>query len=244
MFKILGVKVDEINLKEAILIIEKFIKSGKAHQVVTVNPEIIMATQIHSAYREILNDSDLNVPDGVGLILAAKLRGRNIKGRVTGVDLVYELAKYNHSIFFLGGQNNVAQQTADVLTKSNPNIKVAGFDQGGEVGEDGKVKEKVLDKIKKAKPDILLVAFGHPKQEFFIDRYKNELKIPISIGIGGTFDYISGKVSRAPLWMQDLGLEWLFRLFVEPKRWRRIYTAVIKFPWAFIRETMKKDEPD
>lgn len=229
-FEILGTRIDQVSLDQTLLEIERFIKSGRAHQVSTLNPEFIMEAQKNQSYKNILNKSDLNVPDGIGLVLAARFLGDYVKEKITGVLLVEKLARLNHSIFFLGGEGTTAKRTADALAKVNPNLKTAGWESGGKISLDGEAEKSTLEKIKRAKPDILLVAFGSPKQEFFIHRYLKELNVPVSIGVGGTFDFISGRIPRAPLFMQKVGLEWLFRVFIQPWRLNRIITAVIRFP--------------
>ncbi len=236
---ILNVRIDNLSQKETLEWIARAVKKKTPCQIITANPEILIEARRNPAFFEILNQSDLNVPDGAGLLFAAKFSGQKLKERVTGVDLVKKLAKEKFSLFFLGGRENRAKESVKVLVKDNPNLKIAGIDSGGEAGERGEVKKEVLEKIKKAKPDILLVAFGAPKQEFFISQYKKELNVPVAIGVGGAFDFISGKMPRAPLWLRQMGLEWLFRLFIQPKRWKRIYAAVIKFPLTVIYERIK-----
>lgn len=237
--KILDVKIDNLSQKETLKWITRVVKEKTPRQIITVNPEILMEARQNPAFLDILNQSDLNVPDGAGLLIAAKFSEQELKERVTGVDLVGQLAKEKFSLYLLGGKDDVAQTTADALVKNNPELKIAGVDEGGEVGERGEVKNEVLEKIREAKPDILLVAFGAPKQEFFISRYKNELNVPVSIGVGGAFDFLSGQIPRAPSWMQKIGLEWLYRLFKQPWRWKRIYVAIIKFPLTIIYETIQ-----
>ncbi len=241
---ILNVKIDNINYKQTIKKIDRFIKSKKPHQIITVNPEIIMAAQNDENYKKILNSSDLNVADGAGLWWAAKYTHQKLNYRITGVDLIDKMtklaAKKKYRMFFLGGQNKAGEYAADNLREKYPNLHVAGCCEGYPIIKDKLTKKenlkniKLINKILKTNPDILLVAYGAPKQEKFIAKYKNKLNIPVIIGVGGAFDFISGRIKRAPKWMQTLHIEWLYRLIQQPSRLNRIVTATIRFPWAVI----------
>lgn len=255
--EILGVKINNVTFDEAISLIDGFVLSKKPHQITTVNPEFIMAAQNDGEFKNIINKSDLSVPDGAGLLFASRyILGTPIKERVTGVDLVCSLAKIanknKYRVFFLGGQTGVAEKTAKTLKNENPDLVIAGtyagnpsLNYGGIASyrelrmTDIKPKAKdanleIVKKIKQAKPDILFVAYGAPKQDKFIFRYKKTLNVPVMIGVGGAFDFISGSAQRAPKWMQKLWLEWLWRLFREPWRFNRIVTASIRFPLAVL----------
>ncbi|MCL5406966.1 MAG: WecB/TagA/CpsF family glycosyltransferase [Patescibacteria group bacterium] len=237
MAKILDVKIDNLTFPEVMAKITLFLEGKKLHQIATVNPEFILAAQRDSEFKAILNQADLSVPDGVGLKFGGWLSGQKIGERLTGVDLTWELTKLsaykNYSIYFLGAATGVAEKAAKRMKMLYPNLKIAGCYAG--TPED----PKTLDNIKKAKPDILLVAFGAPKQDKFIYNLKNNYSdfgfqisdLPkVAMGVGGTFDYISGAVPRAPKWLRNLGLEWLYRLVHQPKRIGRIFKAVIVFP--------------
>lgn len=237
MPKILDVKVDNLNFAEVWTKIRQFLSRQKLHQIVTVNPEFIVAAQKDKEFRQILNGADLCVPDGAGLRLAAWLTGQKIGERITGMDLTWELAKLaaenGYSIYFLGAKPGVAALAAKRIKLIYPNLKIAGS-YCGSPHEEG-----IVGKINDANPDILLVAFGAPKQEKFIFAYKNELKVKVAVGVGGTFDYISGNVKRAPRWMRSLGLEWLYRLFRQPSRLGRIFRAVVVFPMLVLLHRQK-----
>lgn len=264
--KILGIRVDNINYKKALLIIEDFIHSKKAHQICTVNPEYIMAAQKDAELFSIINNSSLNTPDGGGLLFAAKYTHQKLDQKVTGIDLIYKIAqissKKGYKIFLLGGFNDVAQKSAQILKQKFPTLNIVGTYEGKphikpiskkiwqssykvkpsiDISNENPLMIKnnfnIIKQITKSKPHILLVAYGCPKQDKFIARYKKYLNIPVMIGVGGSFDYIANQVSRAPQWMCTLHLEWLYRLIKEPKqRFDRIITAVIRFPWAVINK--------
>lgn len=241
MSKILGIKIDELSCSAMMEKITDFLSGDKMHQIATVNPEFIMAAQKDNTFKDILNSTDLNVPDGFGLQCAAFYKRKKIGQRLTGVDLTWEIAKLaqekGYSIYLLGGRPGVAEMTGNRLRYLYRNLKIAGT-YAGSPDEKG-----IVEKIVASKADILLVAYGAPKQEKFIHDLKNSVSnlgfrasdLPkVAMGVGGTFDYISEIVHRAPKWMRSIGLEWLYRLIQQPPRFRRIYTAVVKFPLAVI----------
>lgn len=245
--KILDVNINIVNINDTTKIIDDFIKSKKPHQICTVNPEYIMTARADSHFKQIVNSADLCVPDGAGLLWASRYirKSHALTQRVTGVDLIWKLAQIGESkgyrFYLLGGKPGVGEQTALVLKTKYPNLKIVGISQGRPESIQSNIKfdseifeKKLVSSISKLKPDILLVAYGAPKQDKFIFKYKKELNVPVMMGVGGSFDFISGRIKRAPRWMQKIGLEWLFRLFVEPKRLNRIITATIRFPLKVI----------
>lgn len=235
--KILGVGVNKINFNQTLRLVEEFIKSKKPHQIVTVNPEFIITALHDKEFREILNKSDLAVPDGIGVILASKILGKPLMERVTGSDLVPAIAKLaskkGYSIYFLGGKPGVAKKTASILKKKYPGLRIAGTESGTPYDL------KIIEHIRRKKPDVLFVAFGHPKQEKWIYKYKQRLNVPVSIGVGGAFDFITGIVPRAPLFIQKAGLEWLFRLIKQPWRIKRQKVLPV-FVYLVLKERLKQ----
>jgi N-acetylglucosaminyldiphosphoundecaprenol N-acetyl-beta-D-mannosaminyltransferase len=239
---ILGVLIDKININEILEKVDSFLKDGKKHYIVTPNPEMVAEAQKDSEFKNILNQADIAIPDGFGLILASWWLRDRIKKRVTGVDLVWRLAekieKTDHKLFLLGGEGNVAEEAAAKLKVKYPELKIVGAEMGHwDIGKSGNWENKDLNsRINQAKPDILLVAFGHGKQEKWIYHNLPKLEsVKVAIGVGGTLNYISGKVKRAPNILRHLGLEWCWRLGKEPWRWKRIITAVIIFPWLVLK---------
>ncbi len=171
------------------------------------------------------------IPDGIGLVIASKIIKNPLKERVTGIDLMENILNYcnenNKSIFILGGKPGVADRAVENIVKKYPNIKKSGsyhgYFKGHHIGHEGHDEEKeVINKINELKPDILFVAFGAPKQELWIQRYKDEVNTSILMGVGGSVDVYAGEVKRAPEFYQKFGLEWLYRLVKEPWRYKRM----------------------
>lgn len=243
MAKILGVRIDNVSFSEVMAKIAAFLMVDECHQIATVNPEFIVTAQRDEAFKKILNECDLCVPDGVGLKFGAWILGQKINERITGVDLTWEICKLaaekGYSIFFLGAAEGVAEKAAHRIKLLYPNLKTVGTDTS-KVSSDGSVEVSVIDKINDSGADILLVALGAPKQEKFIYDNKMRLKAKLAMGVGGTFDYIAGVMPYAPAWMRSIGMEWLYRLFTQPRRFRRIFTATIIFPYMVLRSKFFK----
>lgn len=233
---ILGVPIDDILLDEAVEHINGFFQAGGCHHVVTVNPEFVMEAQNNPRFRDVLHAAALATPDGTGLLLAARWLKTPLRGRVTGVELSERLAQLcaaeGRSIFLLGAAEGVAEQTAAIWQERYPGLTIAGCFAGSPKPEHAPA---ICQLIKASKPDLLLVAYGHPKQDLWIAHYQPELGVPVAMGVGGVFDYVSGRVPRAPLWMRRLGLEWLYRLIRQPQRWKRIWVAFPLFSWTVLR---------
>jgi N-acetylglucosaminyldiphosphoundecaprenol N-acetyl-beta-D-mannosaminyltransferase len=234
---ILGVAIDDVLMDEAIAAVARFIDEGGPHQIVTVNPEFVMEARRNRAFRRVLAAADLATPDGFGIILAARWRGTPLRGRVTGIDLTEriaaEAARRGWSLFLLGAAPGVAERAAAALQRANPGLRIAGCYAGSPRPSD---EPPIRERILAARPDVLLVAYGHPAQDLWIARNQPLLRVPVAIGVGGTFDELAGVVPRAPALVQRLGLKWLYRLIVQPWRWRRIMTAAPLFLWTVLRE--------
>lgn len=227
---ILGVHVDCIDFAGMLDQIEWWVIQHRAHplsqtcrQICTVNPEFIVDARTDDGFAGVLRRADLRVPDGVGVLWAAGLLGVPLHERVTGSDGIYRVAEraalHGWRVFFLGAAPGVAPRAADRLRELYPNLVVAGAYHGAPNDADW---PPIAAWLQSTQPDILFVAYGHPKQDFWIDRHRTELPAAVALGIGGAFDFVAGVAVRAPLWMQQFGLEWLHRLIRQPWRWRRM----------------------
>jgi|SRR5579859_294466 len=241
---ILGVPVDNLTMAEAIDQLDAFVAagrvSGRSHQVVTINADFIKNGLRDPELRFLLQDSDLATADGMPLVWGARMLNVPLKGRLTGSDLVPRLAERaalkGYSIFLLGGAPGVAALAAQKLTAQYPDLKIAGL-ISPPVSTVLEMDTSILESIHAARPDILLVAFGNPKQEKWIGMYKSQLSVPVMMGVGASLDFVAGMIHRAPRWMQLSGLEWLYRLMREPGRlWRRYFSDLIVFGAFFARQ--------
>jgi N-acetylglucosaminyldiphosphoundecaprenol N-acetyl-beta-D-mannosaminyltransferase len=239
-------------MKEAILKVEKWLKGGGKHYIVTPNPEFVMAAQKDYEFKKILNKADLAIADGTRLGWANKmLSERNWFKKILllpsvlfptkrlthfdivhGVDFMQELIKIaqdqGFTIGFLGGRDGVAAKTSECLKKKYPKLKIVFAEDGPEVDEMG--NELTAYDLQLIATDLLFVAFGQRKQEKWIAKNLPKIPVKVAIGVGGAFDYFSGKIPRAPKWMRFLGLEWFFRLIWQPWRIKR-QLILLKFVW-------------
>jgi N-acetylglucosaminyldiphosphoundecaprenol N-acetyl-beta-D-mannosaminyltransferase len=220
---VLGVRVDDVTYPEALALVERFIADGGSHIVTTPNPEFVMRARQDPDFRALLGRAALNIPDGIGLLLAARLHGERFREHVRGTDLVEQLAalgeERGHRWFLLGADEGVAQEAARNLQTRHPRLTIAGAAPGSPHPRDD---EATRATIRAAGPvDVILVAYGGVTQECWMDRNLGALGIPVGIGVGGVLNFLSGRVPRAPAWVRRLELEWLHRLLVQPWRWRR-----------------------
>ncbi|HEX2915566.1 MAG TPA: WecB/TagA/CpsF family glycosyltransferase [Chloroflexia bacterium] len=225
---ILEVLVDEITLEEAVDSIEKWVMQRRENpnlpgkRIVTANPEYVMCAQRDRELLEHINTAAMVTPDGVGLIAAGLLFRSPFRTRVTGVELSYALAKRSAEngmrIFLLGAAPGVAEEAADNLRKLYPGVNIVGC-FAGKAGPEGDA-ETVL-RVKEAQAEIVLVAYGQVKQDYWAVRNLDKCQAAVSIGVGGTFDFISGRVKHAPKYIRKTGMEWAYRLYQQPWRWKR-----------------------
>jgi N-acetylglucosaminyldiphosphoundecaprenol N-acetyl-beta-D-mannosaminyltransferase len=206
-----------------------------------------MQAQKDQEFFRILNRAQLSVPDGMWVVYASRFLGtplkENVKGRILVIHLCRQASELGHSVFLLGGEPGVAAQAAEVLKNQFPDLKVAGT-LAPPFGFDQKQSENdtVIEKLRQAKPDILFVGLGAPKQDKWIANNLAKTGIPVALGIGCTFDVISGKVKEAPRWMTEVGLEWLFRLTREPGRlWVRYLIRDPQFLWKVVLQKLRKN---
>lgn len=212
--------------------------------IATVNPEFLVLSARDEKFSSTLKKFDIKVPDGFGTVALPRLLGRGkFKQRITGVDLSWKLlalaGRSKYKIMLLGASRDNSQKACAKIRANFPSICVKCISGG--VINPFDIKNDLKSEITAFKPDILLVGLGAPKQEYFITNNARNLGINVAIGVGGTIDFLSGASLRAPEWMQSIGIEWLWRLFIEPRRWRRIFTAVFVFPCVYIRSLFKNN---
>jgi N-acetylglucosaminyldiphosphoundecaprenol N-acetyl-beta-D-mannosaminyltransferase len=219
---VLGVPFHNVTIKEAISFIEDKIDEGGFHQIATANVDFLMNSMRDKELQKILFSCDLIVPDGMPVLWAAKLLGTSLKERVCGVDLVPQLAdlcvRRRFSMFLLGASDKVSTRAAENLKHRFPGLNIVGRYSPPLRPLEKMNHQEILERIAEARPDILLVAFGNPKQEKWIAMHREQLNVPICIGVGGSLDFLAGAVPRAPQWMQTSGMEWLYRMSQEPRR--------------------------
>mgnify|MGYP000881575794 FL=1 len=228
--KIFGLRIDNLDLKEAKAEVEGFLKGDKLRTIYTPNTEIVMAAKEDEELKKLINSGDLIIPDGIGIIHASKIKKKPLKERVTGFDLSIEILEIanekGYGLYLLGGKEGIAKDAGENIVKNYPNIKLLGshngYFKGSHMGYENHEEEmKILEEINRLKPDIIFVGLGFPKQEMWIDKNKYRLDSKVIIGNGGTMDILSGNAKRAPEIFQNLGLEWFYRLVKEPSRIKR-----------------------
>lgn len=233
---ILGVRVDDVTEDEAVALCARFIREGR-RIVATPNPEIVMAAREDRGLRHALAQADLAIPDGGGLLLAAKLWGQPFRAQVRGSDLTNRLlplaAERGWRVFLLGGDPGVASAAAEAIAGRWPDVQIVGIDAGlADEAHDLTTRAAIATA---GRVDLLLVAFGASRQERWMVRNLPHLEVGVALGIGGTLDFLSGRVRRAPAWIRQIGLEWLYRLAIQPWRWRRQLHAARYFPLIALR---------
>ena len=209
--------------------LNKNLKSNKKMFIVTANPETFMMSENDEEMKKLLLDKDtILVPDGIGIVKAARMINYDVKERIAGIDIANKLLELGSiqkkSIYLFGAKQEVIDSMEEVIREKYPDLKLLGTSNGYE-----KDKDKILEKIAKLKPDIVLVALGIPLQEKLIYKHLDEFDKGIFVGIGGSFDVISGHKKRAPKLFIKLNLEWLYRIIKEPKRLKRFYDSNVKF---------------
>lgn len=252
---VLGVKVDGFSLKVLLERTKEALYRGSPFYIFTPNPEILVKANEDAYYKEVLNKSSLSPCDGMGLYLAGKIHGLHFE-RVTGTDYLahlMELAQeHGKTVFLLGAEfHSTLEAAKEELLKLYPALKIVGTDPGPKITEvqnqnlqiDASQNEKLIQKINLAKPDILVVAFGMGKQEKWI--IENSSKMPtvtIFIGVGGALDFIAKKIPRAPLLMRRIGLEWVYRMYKQPARFRRICNATVVFTYLVLTDVWRSQK--
>jgi N-acetylglucosaminyldiphosphoundecaprenol N-acetyl-beta-D-mannosaminyltransferase len=233
---VLGVRVDRLSQQQALDRIEQIITQRRAggtvapcQQVVTLNTEFVMAAQRNPPFRRAINEAALVLPDGIGVVWATHYLGQPTPERVTGTDTLVALAKRcaasGYRLYLLGAAPGVAGAAGSYLREVAPGLEIVGTYAGSPAPDE---EDALIERIKTACADVLCVAYGAPAQDLWIRRNLSRLPAAVAMGVGGAYDFLSGRQRRAPRIMQHLGLEWLYRLYRQPWRWRRM-TAIPQF---------------
>jgi N-acetylglucosaminyldiphosphoundecaprenol N-acetyl-beta-D-mannosaminyltransferase len=220
--RLAGVRIDSVDLESAAQLIVSAVSDRSPMQIATVNLDFLVRAQRSTELRQVLDCNELNVADGMPLVWLSRLAGRPLPGRTPGSDLVplalSRLAARGARVFLFGGERAVALEAGRRLAEAHPGLVIAGHCEPPRTEIDRLPNRSIVRLIRAARPDVLLVALGHPKQELWIARHRHMLGVSVAIGVGCTLDLLAGKFQRAPRWMQEMGLEWLYRLGQEPRR--------------------------
>jgi N-acetylglucosaminyldiphosphoundecaprenol N-acetyl-beta-D-mannosaminyltransferase len=234
--KILGSRIDYLTCDEALKQIEVFLRSAVPHHVITGNTLMLLAAQEDPALRRILDEAALVVPESSGILWASRMMNAPLREFTPGIDLMMAIcrmaAERGHPAFFLGGAPGVAEAAGHLLQNRFPFFELAGTHHGYFKPDE---EPAILEKIRKAKPTLLFVGMGMPVQEKWIAAHLQSMGVPVVMGVGGSFDVLSGKLRRAPPLMRRAGIEWLYRLTQEPWRWRRI-AQLPMFAWKVLKD--------
>lgn len=239
--EMMGCLIDNLSMEETLQTIEGFIASGLPHQHVVVNVDKLVKASKDDQLRRIINECALINADGMPVVWASRLLGKPLKERVAGVDLfealIVRAAEKGWRVFFLGAQEDVVLSVKDMYARQYPKLAIAGYRNGyWETDEE----DSVVEQIAQAKADLLFVAISSPKKEQFLAKYQARVQVPFAMGVGGTFDVVTGKVKRAPMWMQSAGLEWFYRFLQEPRRmFRRYFIDDMAFFGLLLMEALR-----
>jgi N-acetylglucosaminyldiphosphoundecaprenol N-acetyl-beta-D-mannosaminyltransferase len=232
---VLGQRISRVDREETMRLLLRFIESGEPHLVVTADASSHVIASRDPEFHAIASRADLVTPDGTGILWAARRLGTPLKERVSGVEISERLcaasAKHGFSLYFYGAAPGVAEEAADRMRERYPGARIVGTAHGFLRSEEEQAA--LVADIREKKPAVLLVALGIPAQEKWIDRHMEELRVPVFIGVGGTLDVFSGRVARAPEWYQRHGLEWLYRLAQNPKKYAKVATLPV-FAWRVL----------
>ncbi|MDX1412921.1 MAG: WecB/TagA/CpsF family glycosyltransferase [Candidatus Promineifilaceae bacterium] len=221
---ILNTPTHSVTMDDVLCLVRGYMEEPRLHQIATTNPEFVMTAQKDDDFQRVLNHADLCIADGIGLVYASRYLGRPLPERVPGSELVYKLAELaarrGWRLFLLGAAPGVADEAAAIFQRIYPDLQIAGTYAGSPALAEN---EAIIEIINESRADMLFVAFGAPKQDKWIARNRDRLHtVRLALGVGGSLDFVSGRAVRAPKWIQNVGLEWLFRLSKEPWRWRRM----------------------
>ncbi|HEB50141.1 MAG TPA: glycosyltransferase [Desulfobulbus sp.] len=234
----LGIRVDVLDTGGLCDRVLALARQEGPHRVMYVNADCMLIARHNRAYRQALNRADLVYADGIGVVWGARLWGHDLPGRSTGADFMPAFCRVfaGHGIrlFLLGAREGVADAAARRLVAQAPGLQVVGTHHGYFRPDES---EKIVEQVNRLRPHILLVGMGAPCQELWIERYSESLRVPVLWGVGGLFDFLSGRTRRGPQWLLDHGFEWLCRLLVEPRRlWRRYLIGNMQFVYYILRQ--------
>lgn len=240
--EMMGCQMDNLTMEETLQAIEGFVQTGMPHQHVVVNVDKVVKANRDPELRRIINECALISVDGMPVVWASRLLGKPIKERVAGVDLFESLmrrsAEKGWRVYLLGAREEVVCGVKVIYEAKYPGLVVAGYRNGYWKPEE---EADVVAQITEAKADLLFVAISSPKKEHFLGQYQAQMKVPFAMGVGGTFDVAVGRVKRAPVWMQNDGLEWFYRFLQEPRRmFRRYFVDDLAFFWLLIKEATRR----
>jgi len=242
--KLFGICIDNLNAKEILKKIKPLIEKQEPSLIVTPNIQHIHILQKDKEFRKIYRKASLVILDSTPLLLISKIAGNPLKERIAGSDLLPLIssaaAVKGFRLFFLGAGPGIAKKAAEILTEKNPELKIVGtYSPPFGFENDERENKKIIDLIKKSRPDVLFIGLGTPKQEKWAWRHKDKMKVPLIVCVGAAFDFIAGVQSRAPKWIQKSGLEWFYRLCREPLRlWKRNLTGYIILIRLAVKETI------
>jgi N-acetylglucosaminyldiphosphoundecaprenol N-acetyl-beta-D-mannosaminyltransferase len=240
---VLGCPVDQMTIPQCLDYFESVIAAGRSCHIVVINAAKVVKARSDRLLAEIIQSADLVGADGVPVVWASRLLGDPLPARVNGTDLMEALfemaARKSYSVFLLGARPQVIENAVNRLRRQYPNLRIAGYRHGYFTSEDEEQQAAAM--ISASRPDILMLGMSTPMKEIWVSRHKELLNVPVIHGVGGSFDIVGGITKRAPKWMQNSGLEWLYRLYQEPRRmWRRYLLTNSVFVWLVFRACISR----
>lgn len=238
---ILNAIIDVLDVNQTISLVDKYVQYKIPLHLVGVNADKINDMNQNERLKQIVNSCGIINADGASVILASRFLGKPLPERVAGIDLMQKLVALSeekgYSVYLLGAKQCVVDRTAEVLLDKHPKLKIVGIHNGYFKEKDW---ESISEELKMKNPDLVFVGITSPMKEYLVEYLQNEGNIAVFMGVGGSFDVISGKIKRAPLWMQKINLEWLFRLIQEPRRlFKRYFVGNLTFTWMVIKEKVR-----
>jgi len=232
--EVLGTRIDIVSEADVLRRVKLAVRERVVIRIATVNVEYVMLARSLPAFAVVLSYADIATPDSAGILWALRRQGVSLSRRVGGSDLLWSISRHasnvGHSIFLLGGAAGVAKAAADALAAAFPTLHIAGYYSGS---PDTQFDADITNLVRRSGADILFVAFGAPNQDFWLERNLASTGACVGLGVGGSLDYAAGATRRAPPWMREHGMEWMWRLFLQPSRWRRML-ALPRFVMAVL----------